>query len=387
MNEPTVPARRPIRVMHLIEDLENGGAERLVVNLVQALDTEKFRAAVGCLTRKGRMAAEVERAGIPLHAMHKRPGVDFSLLVRLVRCMRRQRIDIVHCHVFTANLWGRIAAMLAGVPVLITHEHSSFTLDSSTRLRLERVLIRRTAKAITVSENLRQAFIEHGELPADRFETIHNGLRDQPAPSATRVEQIRHELQLDRFKQIVGTVGRLEWRKNYPLLLEAFAGVLPHHPEVGLLIVGSGPEAQRLEHKVRELRLSGNVVFAGHRSEVPALLAQMDVFCMSSLTEGISIAMLEAMAAGLPVVATQVGGNAEIIPDERFGLLVPSQNAGALGGALSRLLNQRELRREIGEHARKRVRQHFSERQMVRRLEELYLSLFDKSARNRPCNV
>lgn len=364
---------RRLKVLHVIEDLENGGAERVLINLALGLDQQKFEVAVCCLTRKGRMARELEEQGIAVHVMHKCPGFDLALVLRLRRLMRELAIDLVHCHVFTANLWGRIAALLARVPVIITHEHSSFTVDHARRLRLEQWLMRATTQTITVSEELRQRLITQGRLPAHKIVTIHNGLKFSSARDTQLRARLREEFGLERFQSIVGTVGRLEYRKNYPLLLDAFAQVRIQLPQTGLLFVGAGPEQERLQYHARGLGIAEHVVFAGYHSNVVDWLHLMSVFCLSSQTEGISMAILEAMAAGVPVVATRVGGNPEIIPSREFGILTPPNDAAALSRALLEVLKAPAAAQLMAQRGRERVMQHFSETQMLARVEEMYL--------------
>ena len=366
---------RRITVMHVIEDLENGGAERILINLVRGLNREKFRPLVCCLTAEGQMAAELHESGIPVLTMHKSAKVDLGHVLRLRNLMREEKVDIVHTHVFTANLWGRLAAIAAGVPVVITHEHSSFSVDDRYRRLIERVLSRRTDKIISVSEELRVRLIHEARLPLATVTTIHNGLRPPAALNDARRNQLRRTLGLERFDHLIGSVGRLEPRKNYRLLLEAMARLIRQHPSTALVLVGSGEEAASLRYRAGELGITPNVVFAGYRSDVRDLLGIMTTFCMSSNTEGISMALLEAMVAGVPVVATNVGGNPEIVPDGSYGILVPPGDAAALAEALIETLNHRDLALERARKSQKRACEFFGERRMIQRIEELYTQL------------
>ena len=369
-----------VNVMHIIEDLENGGAERVLVTLVSGLDPQRFRPVVCCLTKKGRMAAELEGRGIPVVTMNKRPKLDLAMLLRLRQMMRAQKIAIVHTHVFTANLWGRLAAILARVPVLITHEHSTFTVENRYRRWIESGLMRRTHKMIAVSENLRRRFVSEGRFAPDAVMTIHNGVRLQSSPlSEARREQLRQELGLEKFDHVIGTVGRFEPRKNYPLLIEAMPMILQQHPSAALLMIGAGPEEEKLRQQVRDAGITEQVVFTGYRSDITDLLGVMSTFCLSSTTEGISMAILEALLAGVPVVATQVGGNPEIIPDRSYGTLVPSGDAKALAEALSETLAHREVALQIATRGQARVRELFSEEHMIRRIEQLYFDCLKKN--------
>ncbi len=364
---------RPVNVMHIIEDLENGGAERVLVTLVSGLDPQRFRPVVCCLAKKGRMAAELEARGISVTPLNKRPKIDLAMLLRLRQMMRAQKIAIVHTHVFTANLWGRLAALLAGVPVLITHEHSTFTVENRFRRGIEAVLMRRTHKMIAVSENLRSRLVSEGGFAPGAVLTIHNGLRlHESAWRAARREQLRQELGLKKFAHVIGTVGRFEPRKNYPLLMAAMQMVLQRHPNTALLMIGAGPEEEKLRQQARNAGMNEQVIFTGYRSDIADLLGVMSTFCLSSTTEGISMAILEALLAGVPVVATQVGGNPEIIPDRTFGILVPSGDATALAEALNETLSNRDDALKAALRGQARVRELFSEEHMIRRIEKLY---------------
>lgn len=368
--------KTPLKVMHVIEDLENGGAERVLINLVVGLPAQFFHTMVCCLAKKGRMAAELEERGMRVITLHKRPGVDVGLLWRLQKLLRAQQIDILHTHVFTANLWGRLAGILAQVPVLITHEHSTFTIADQTRQRIEQQLARKTTRIISVSEQLRRGLIETGGLPADKIITIHNGLRLPVSVNEATRKALQRELDLSRFSPLIGSIGRQEVRKNYPLLLEAMPKILEHYPQAGLLLVGEGPETSHLKQLAQANGLAGHVIFAGHRQEIYELLSFMTVFCLPSQTEGISMAILEAMAAKVPVVATRVGGNPEIIADDRYGVLVPANDTHALATALLETLNDREAACTRAQAGEKFVLENFSEQQMIQRITTLYLTAY-----------
>ncbi len=362
--------------MHVIEDLENGGAERVLINLVSGLPADLFQPMVCCLAQKGRMAAELEERGMRVVALHKKPGVDIGLLWRLQKLLRTHQTDILHTHVFTANLWGRLAGILAQVPVLITHEHSTFTIADQTRQRIEQQLARKTTQIISVSEQLRRCLIEDGGLPGDKVITIHNGLRlPVTVNEATRMA-VQREFELDRFNPLIGSIGRQEVRKNYPLLLEVMPTILEHYPQAGLLLIGEGPETPHLKRLAQAKGLASSVLFAGRRPEVYEFLSFMSVFCLPSQTEGISMAILEAMAAKVPVVATRVGGNPEIIADDRYGVLVPANDQHALAAALLETLNERETARMRAQAGQKFVLENFSEQQMIQRITTLYLTAY-----------
>lgn len=214
--------------------------------------------------------------------------------------------------------------------------------------------------------------------------TIHNGLRlPPPGSDEVRRAQLRRALGLEKFDHIIGTVGRLEPRKNYPLLLEAMVLVLAQHPRTALLMAGAGPEEEKLKAQAHKLGINPQVIFIGHRNDIADVLGLMSTFCLSSTTEGISMAILEALAAGVPVVATQVGGNPEIIPDHTYGILVPSGDAAALAAALAETLTNRGAALKMAKRGQARVVELFDEQQMIQRIEALYLQCL---AQSRPEN-
>ncbi|MDZ7268859.1 MAG: glycosyltransferase [candidate division KSB1 bacterium] len=367
------PPSSPLCVLHLIEDLDQGGAERVLVNLVSGLNPRRFTPLVCCLRHKGVLAAELEARRIPVIALQKKAGIDPGLLGRLQQLLRSHRVTVLHAHVFTANFWGRLAALLAGVPVRISHEHSTFTVDDRLRRGIERVLAPHTSRIVAVSEQLRRRLLAECCLPAEKVVTIHNGLRLPLVTNRQRQNELVAEFGLERFSPLLGAVGRLEVRKNFPLLLQAMTRVRQEFPRAGLLLVGAGPEAEPLQQQAARLGLREHVIFAGQRRQAHELLPLLTVFCLPSQTEGISMALLEAMAAGVPVVATAVGGNPEIIPQPRYGLLVPAGDHQALATALLETLRDRSTARARAQAAQKFVQQHFTETAMIRKVEELYL--------------
>ena len=362
-----------ITVLHVIEDLHSGGAERVVIDLASHVNRTQFRPLVCCLRKKGSMAAELETQQIPVFALDKRRKIDLGLLWRLRHLLRTEKVEVVHTHVFTANLWGRLAALLAGVPVIITHEHSSFTVDRRVFRGLERILTRWTDCTVAVSQQLAGRLMRECRVRCERLRTIYNGL-NLPAqkPDSTRARTLCAELGLQKFEQIIGSVGRLDARKNYCLLIEAFARLRKRFPNAGLVLVGAGAEAAALKKKAAALGIVGSVVFAGHRTEIAELLSLFTLFCLPSQTEGISIALLEAIAAGVPVVATRVGGTPEIISDASMGTLVPPGDVDALLTALADTLENVDAAREKARKAQQQIGTNFTLQKTVRQVEKLY---------------
>ena len=210
-------------------------------------------------------------------------------------------------------------------------------------------------------------------VSAQNVRTVYNGLdvvHHLTDPAAVR--KLRSEFGLQKCGHVIGAVGRLEWRKNFKLLLEALAIVLHSHPNTTLMIVGAGEEETALKAHAVELKIAQNVIFAGYRADIAEMLGLFSVFCMSSDTEGISLALLEAITAGVPVVATRVGGTPEVIRDESMGTLVPPRNADALAHAVKAVLDHPQAAQHKAQTARQKVAEIFTKEKMIREIEMLY---------------
>ncbi len=361
-------------VVHVIESLRVGGTEQGVVNVIDALAGD-FRHTVVCVTASGALASRLPR-GVAVHALGKRPGLDARALVRLARLLRRLRPDVVH-----SRNWGALdavpAAWLARVPVRIHGEHGREASDphglDRRRNRIRRLLAPLLDRVVAVSADLERWLVEIVGLPPHKVRLIHNGV-DVRRFSDDGRETGRRALGLSPDGLVVGTVGRLDPVKDQMSLLEAFAS-LPAGPSgPALVIVGDGPSRATIEARASRPDLAGRVHLLGERSDVPSLLRALDVFVLPSLAEGISNTVLEAMATGLPVVATRTGGNPEIVDDTVTGALVPVGDRAALAEALAAYLTDPHLRALHGKNGRRRAQEAFSLERMARSYQALYLS-------------
>ena len=321
-----------VNVMQVVLSLRVGGLERVVVDLVNHASDE-FRLLVCCLEETGTWANEVSRAV----ALGKRSGVDWGLFRKLARLARAENIDVIHTHNSTAHFYGAIAGKLAGKRVLHT-EHGVNVGHEARYRRLNRLAAPFTDLTVGVSSQLPGVPVVANGIDVERFA--------RPRTAAGKR---------------IGSVGRLVREKNYPLLIRAVTGI----PGAELVLVGDGPLRGEL---------TGAQVL-GARADIAELLSTFDVFALSSSTEGMSIALLEAMAAACPIVVTAVGGNTELIEDEVTGLVVPPDDEPALRKAIARLLDNGALAGKLGAAAQQRARQQFSVTGMTRRYEELWRRL------------
>lgn len=356
---------RPLHICHIVLSLEPGGLENGVVNVINGLDPVEFRSSVCCLKRAGEFAGRL-RPGVSIAAMDLRPGNDPWLPLRLARLLRRSGVDIVHTRNAEPFFYGVVAARLAGVPAVVHSEHGRVFPEKPWRGFAQRWLLRHVDAAFAVSEQLKADLVRELRLPAGRFEVLYNGV------DVTRFQRVPPEPHRDTSAGVlVGSVGRLAPVKNYGLLLHAIAR-LPAAPSCRLVLIGDGPEGAALRQLAAELGLRDRVEFRGHREDIPQLLRGLDVFVLPSVSEGMSNTLLEAMAAGLPVLASDVGGNKELIEAERSGLLFPSGDASVLAGQLGRLLASADLRARLGAAAQVRARSEFSLEAMLARYAALY---------------
>jgi glycosyltransferase involved in cell wall biosynthesis len=370
------PAAR-ISILHLITELDTGGAQKALARLLARLDRERFAPHVACLYNGDRaVAQEIRQLGIPVTDLGMTAQWRLDALWRLYRLLRREQPVILHAWMFHANLLARTVGRLAGVPLILTSRRNVH-IGPPVREHLKRLTASWDTRSIAVCELARQVEIERAGAAPDNVIVICNGIDAGRFPILTpeaRTTARRH-LGVPADVPVLGAVGRLHPQKGLPDLLSAFQVLKSPRPKAHLLIVGDGECRVDLGRQVQQRHLAGAVTFTGQRDDVPQLLALMDVFVLASHWEGLPNVVLEAMAAGLPVVATTVGGTPEVVVDGVTGFLVPPRDPEALADAILRLLRDPDLRRRMGEAGRARVAEHFSVEQMVGKTEALYEQL------------
>ncbi len=367
-------ASRPV-VAHVVHSLGIGGLENGVVNLVNTAGP-RFRHVIVCMTTDGVLRNRLKPA-VEIFTLGKRRGHDLRAFVRLVRVLRQTRPAIVHSRNWAA-FDAVLAARLARVPLVVHGEHGREVTDPDGQNRrrnwARRALAPLVNRFVTVSQDLRRWLIEDVRLPAHKVTTIQNGV-DLTRFGHHGRHEARLRLGLPAEALVLGTVGRLDPVKDHATLIQAFAGLAPAHPDAALLIVGDGPCRSDLDRLVTGIGLENRVRLFGSRADVPVVLATMDVFVLPSVAEGMSNTILEAMATGLPVVATRVGGNPELIEDGVGGALVPRHDQAALTEALSAYLDDGNLRSVHGKASRQRAVDHFGLERMCAAYVDLYSGL------------
>lgn len=362
------------KICHLTFDMGIGGAERVIDHLVRFTDASVYDVSVICLDRPiGPLGLELQAEGYPVFSFNRRPGFDLSLLMELARHVRKNRLDVLHCHQYTPYVYGVLAGALTGARVIFT-EHGRFFPD---RRKLKRVLMNPllncfTEHIVSISSATRQALIRYENFPAKDIQVIYNGIPDRKAPAPEDTASLKRCLGIGPDAHILGTVARLDPIKNQRMMIKALKIVQKVFPETFLILVGDGPERDDLQTLSSQMNLSPYVVFTGYRGDVQHFLHLMDVFLLTSFSEGTAMTLLEAMSCGLPCIATAAGGNTEIVEDGRTGFLVPSDNEALLAERIITLLKNPALRVQMGREGRSRFQNLFSVKEMVLKYQELY---------------
>jgi glycosyltransferase involved in cell wall biosynthesis len=367
-----------LRILFVLTGLAYGGAETQLVRLATRLKSRGWEVSVVSLMPPKAYVEDLEAAGIPVFSLNiRRKLPDPRPVLRLARIIRKWQPDVVHSHMVHANLLARIVRFLAPIPVLIC---SARSIDEGGRFR--EVLYRLTDPLCDLTTQVSQAGLERyvrmGAVPRHKIRYIPNGVdTERFKPNLEDRLKFRKELGVEGFVWLA--VGRFDPPKDYPSMLQAFARVVHKHSNTILLIAGDGPLRKTMENLARELGIEKRTKFLGIRRDIPQLMNAADAYVMSSSWEGMPNVLLEASATGLPIVATDVGGNREIVLDSVTGFLVPPRNPEALARAMLRIMDlSDEERKEMGKRARKHIEVKFNLDRVVDLWEILYYELLEK---------
>jgi len=361
-----------VRVLHVALSLSAGGTERLVIDICRRLPPGSVP-AVCCLDQPGAWAEELTSVGIAVVALNRSPGFHPSLGARIAALARRVDAHVMHCHHYSSYVYGSLARVFHPRCGMVFTEHGrlSDAVPSRKRRAVNPWLARVPAAICAVSADMKRHMIAEG-FPGDRVSVVYNGIAIEAPPNASDRAAMRASLAVPADAFVIGSVARLDPVKNLACLVEAHASVLRALPSAHLVIVGTGEEQERLEAAARQLGIAERVRFAGYRADARRVMAAFDVYVNCSTYEGVSLTILEAMAAELPVVATNVGGNPEVVVDEETGLLVPARSAQALAAAIVTLGSDETRRADMARVGRRRVERDFAIDRMVSEYRNLY---------------
>ena len=366
-----------VKVAFVFYNFEVGGTELNAVRTAEALDPERFDVRILTLSGDGPLLERCRDSGIPTRVFPVGSLMGPGVLregARLVEYLRDEGVDVVHAFDIFGNIFAIPCARLAGVPLVLGSRRWWKRSVRGRVLRAHRFACRFAHRVVANSDEVGRFLVEEDGVPPDRVTVITNFLEEEAfaAPDAQWLDSTREELRLRAADLVVGCVARLVPVKDHVTLLRAFASVLEEQPNARLVLVGDGPEGTRLESLADELGVRAAVRFAGRRPRSPSCHHLFDVSALTSTSEGFPNTVLEAMAAGRPVVATRVGGTADAVRHGETGLLVPPGNVEMLTAALDSLLRNADLRKRMGAGGRQRALAVFAQDRVLARIEELY---------------
>ncbi len=366
-----------INVLHLTFDMRIGGTEQVIKSLVEYTDQTQFDMSILCIESPlGPFADDLIAKGICITALSRSPGFDVQLITQIRTHIKQHHIDILHCHQYTPWVYGALSALGTRAKVVFT-EHGRFYPDSSSwkRKLINPWLHRMTAATTAISQATKDALVHYEYIPVKDIQVIYNGISSLEI-NLQKVDQLRREFGIDKNTLCLGTVARLDPIKNHSMMLYAFKQILDKGIDAKLLIVGDGEMRQTIEKLVAELKLDERVVMTGYQAKPQHHLALMDIYLLSSFSEGTSMTLLEAMSIGKACVVTDVGGNPEVIEHNKNGLVTPNDDANAFADAIVALAIDPSLREAMAKQSQLRFGQNFSAGSMARMFYHLYQQMY-----------
>lgn len=368
-----------VTVCQVLHSLNIGGAEVLAARISREL-SDRFRFVFACLDELGTLGAELQSEGYPVEVLDRRPGFDRRGARRLAAWFRSQHVNVIHAHQYTPFFYCLASGMLRRRPPVLFTEHGRWFPDYPRRKRMlfNRLFLRATDRVVAVGEHVRQALIVNEGIPAGRVELVYNGVDlDRFCASEGRRDEIRRTLGLHEGDFAILQVARLDALKDHRTAVCALAATLPSAPNAVLLIAGEGPEEAIVREEIARQGVGQRVRMLGLRRDVPQLVAAADAFLLTSISEGIPVTLIEAMAARLPIVSTRAGGVGEVVVDGETGRLAEPGDVATLAEALAELANAPHLCHALGAAGRQRAEAMFTQSQMT----ASYAALYEELAR------
>lgn len=333
-----------MKIIHVVESLGRGGLERMVLDLTKSQMENGDHCIIVCLFASGELFSEAESKNIECHVLNKKNGIDFNALYSLRKLIKRTKPDIVHTHNAVANYYVYYSTLGLSVRRLICTRHGMGAKNPNSKREKHFVkTLRKTDYVVAVCEAAKNKFIEDNTVPANKCVVICNGIEVANFKSIALDREFKD---YKTCKITIGSIGRLNWAKDFFTLLDSFKILYSKYQNIELIIAGGGSLEDDLRSYSSELGLQDAVRFLGDTDDVKPVLEEIDIFVSSSVSEGYSIALLEACASGIPIVATNVGGNSEIVQNGFNGLLVEEKNAKDLASAVEMLILDHEMRQK-----------------------------------------
>jgi glycosyltransferase involved in cell wall biosynthesis len=363
---------RRLRILLLTDEMEVGGTQRQIVYLAKNIDQQRFEPNVLFFRNTSYLVNELRDSRVPVKCIEKNKRIDLQFYLTLRRELKKERYDVIHCFSFTGELWGALANYLVSRAVLITSVRNVYDWYSRTQWWLKRWIAIQSYRVIANSKMGAMYAGQKMKLSSGIIKVVYNGTELRPEITSSERSAIRLEFCIGSDVVMGLFAGRLVPQKNIFSLLRAVSRLSIIKKKFVLFIAGDGPLRLEVETSIARLGIADQARVLGNRDDIPRLIDASDFVVMPSLREGLSNVILEAMAGGKPVVASNVGGNPELVIDRVNGFLYPCGDDNALAACLRRMINDEKLRRNLGEAGRRRAKAEFSIRQMVRTMETIY---------------
>lgn len=362
------------KVLLITHDLDLGGLQRVVVTICRTLDRSRFDVSVLCMRKAGLYVSEIEKLGIPVILIPVRSkGTDYFASMKVAAVFRKLKPDVIHTHNTQPFIEGTIAAVMTGVKRVIHTDHARIFPDKRRYMLMEWLLSHFVEKVVGVSEHTTKSLNKYEHISEKKLTTIVNGIEYESI--SVNIELKKKTLSLPSNCLVIGAAVRLSEQKGLHYVIEVLPDLIKNYPHIEMVIAGDGPLRMQLQVRAKELKIDKKVHFIGPRLDVLELLQVFDIYVLPSLWEGLPMIILEAMASGCPVIATDVGGVREAIVDNETGILVEPGNKKALYEAIEKLVTDKDLRKKLGVNSRQRFNEKFTADIMVKKYEALYSGL------------
>lgn len=363
-----------INLLYVNYSFDIGGIETLILDICRVLDKGKYNVSICSFHKNNYLESEFKLMGVPLYILEKKPGIDISLIFRLRRLSKEINADIIHTHNAAQWFYGALACLGIKKPVVIHTQHSELKKDKKTLLASLRFLSKKTHSVVGVAEALSDYLANSGRINKKKIRVVYNGIDTEKFNIKIDADRKKESLGIRKDYLTIGIIARLVPNKDHKNIIDAFKIVCETFGNVQLVIVGDGGLRDGLIKYAKDIEIGKQIYFLGNRRDIPELFKIFDIFVLSSLIEGLPVTILEAMAAGLSVVATDVGGNREVVIDNYNGFLVPPKDSRRLAEAICVILRDESRRKKLGENARRMVRAKFDFNRMVKEYSDLYES-------------
>jgi len=368
-----------MKILHLIQTSGPGGAEKLLLTLAKN-SKDQYTSIIGLL-KNGWLLKQLQNHDVKVKIIPSDGSFDLKLIKNLVDIIKKEKIDLIHSHLLDMNFYSSLAAKVAGIPHISTEHgdihHTSKKLDKKTLIKAK-AISHFSDKIVFVSKFTRDKFLKLSKVPKQKIAIIYNGIDLKEYEQSINIQSKKAEIGIKNNEFVIGNVANLYPVKGQIYLLKAAAKIIKEFPNTKFLFIGRGELEEKLKKEAQNLGIAPHIKFLGFRNDVKELLKIMDVFVLCSLSEGLPLSLIEAMASKVPIVAAKVGGIPEAIIHNHSGLLVPPKDPEALTNAILKILKNSNLATSLAENAYKRFLKHFTIKKMVSRYEQLYLNCYFK---------